>query len=87
MNETQARYRVGIDVGGTFTDVFSFDGEAGGFEIAKVASTPAAQAEGFMSGIDASGAPAASIETLVPPSSSAGAPGHAGGDCAAASRR
>ena len=65
MNESQASYRVGIDVGGTFTDVFAFDGEAGRFEIAKVASTPDAQSEGFMSGIDASGAPAKSIETLV----------------------
>ena len=65
MNESQARYRVGIDVGGTFTDVFAFDGETGRFEIAKVASTPDAQAEGFMSGIGASGAPARSIETLV----------------------
>ena len=65
MNDSQARYRIGIDVGGTFTDVFAFDGEAGRFEIAKVASTPGAQAEGFMSGIAASGAPAGSIETLV----------------------
>ena len=65
MNDSEARYRVGIDVGGTFTDVFAFDGALGRFEIAKVASTPGAQAEGFMSGIDASGAPAGSIETIV----------------------
>ena len=54
-----------MDIGGTFTDVFAFDGESGRFEIAKVASTPGAQAEGFMAGIDASGAAAASIETIV----------------------
>ena len=60
-----AGFRVGVDVGGTFTDVFSFDGASGRFEIAKVASTPGAQADGFMSGIHASGAPAASIETVV----------------------
>ena len=65
MHESQGRYRVGVDVGGTFTDVFSFDGASGRFEIAKVASTPGAQAEGFMSGIAASGAPAASVETVV----------------------
>ena len=58
-------HRVGVDVGGTFTDVFAFDGKTGRFDIAKVASTPGAQADGFMSGIDASGAPAASIETIV----------------------
>ena len=65
MNEPRGGYRVGVDVGGTFTDVFSFDGASGRFEIAKVASTPGAQAEGFMAGIAASGAPAASIETVV----------------------
>ena len=65
MSESSAAFRIGVDVGGTFTDVFAFDGEAGRFEIAKVASTPGAQADGFMSGIDASGAPAASIETIV----------------------
>ena len=65
MTDSEPAYRVGVDVGGTFTDVFAFDGSAGRFEIAKVASTPAAQAEGFMAGIDASGAPAASIETIV----------------------
>ena len=65
MRNSQARYGVGVDVGGTFTDVFAFDREAGRFEIAKVASTPGAQAEGFMSGIGASGAPAESIETIV----------------------
>ena len=65
MSDSRAAFRIGVDVGGTFTDVFAFDGKAGRFEIAKVASTPGAQAEGFMSGIDASGAPAASIETVV----------------------
>ena len=65
MNGSEARHRIGIDVGGTFTDVFAFDGAAGRFEIAKVASTPGAPADGFMSGIDASGAPAGSIETIV----------------------
>ena len=65
MSDSNPRYRIGVDVGGTFTDVFAFDGNAGRFEIAKVASTPGAQADGFMSGVDASGAPAASIETIV----------------------
>ena len=65
MKESGVRFGVGVDVGGTFTDVFAFDGESGRFEIAKVASTPGAQADGFMAGIDASGAPAASIETVV----------------------
>ena len=65
MTDSRPAYRIGVDVGGTFTDVFAFDGESGRFRIAKVASTPGAQAEGFMAGVDASGAPAASIETIV----------------------
>ena len=65
MSESRSSYRIGVDVGGTFTDVFAFDGKTGRFEIAKVASTPGAQADGFMAGIDASGAPAASIGTIV----------------------
>ena len=40
MSNSGGRYRVGVDVGGTFTDVFSFDGATGRFEIAKVASRP-----------------------------------------------
>ena len=59
------RYVLGVDVGGTFTDVFAVDRETRRFEIAKVASTPGAQADGFMSAVQASGAPAASIETIV----------------------
>ena len=59
------RYVLGVDVGGTFTDVFAIDRETKRFEIAKVASTPGAQADGFMSAVHASGAPAASIETIV----------------------
>ena len=65
IDHTNGGVRIGVDVGGTFTDVYAFDGASGRFEIAKVPSTPGAQAEGFMSGIEASGAPAASIETIV----------------------
>jgi len=46
-----ARTIVGVDVGGTFTDVFFYDAAAGECRIAKVPSTPANQAEGFLDGI------------------------------------
>ena len=41
---------LGIDVGGTFTDVFVLDDD-GGFRVAKVPSTRGAEADGFMSGV------------------------------------
>ena len=41
MSDTQNRYRVGVDVGGTFTDAAVFDDTAGSIRYAKVPSTPA----------------------------------------------
>ena len=40
MDSSQARYRVGVDVGGTFTDAAVFDDTAGSIRYAKVPSTP-----------------------------------------------
>ncbi|HEY7600578.1 MAG TPA: hydantoinase/oxoprolinase family protein, partial [Candidatus Limnocylindrales bacterium] len=44
-------YRIGIDVGGTFTDLVAVDGE-GRVTLAKTASTPADQSLGVMDGLD-----------------------------------
>ena len=44
-------YRIGIDVGGTFTDLVAVD-DAGRVTIAKAASTPADQSEGVMAGLE-----------------------------------
>lgn len=44
-------YRLGIDVGGTFTDLVAVD-EAGWVTLAKSASTPADQSLGVMAGLD-----------------------------------
>src|SRR6476469_2007944 len=46
------RIRVGIDTGGTFTDVVALDEESGTVVTTKTPSTPADPAEGFLTGIE-----------------------------------
>ena len=46
-----ASIRVGIDTGGTFTDVVAFDEATGRLVTTKTASTPANPADGFLTGI------------------------------------
>jgi len=45
------RLRIGIDTGGTFTDVVAFDEATGSLTTTKTPSTPADPAEGFMTGV------------------------------------
>ncbi|HEX6197158.1 MAG TPA: hydantoinase/oxoprolinase N-terminal domain-containing protein, partial [Jiangellaceae bacterium] len=45
------RIRVGIDTGGTFTDVVAVDEETGEIVSTKTPSTPADPAEGFLAGV------------------------------------
>ncbi len=45
-------YRLGVDVGGTFTDVLLVDEDSGSTWRAKTASTPADQSVGVLTGID-----------------------------------
>jgi len=45
-------WRIAIDIGGTFTDVVALDERSGRLELAKVPSTPADPAQGFMRGIE-----------------------------------
>jgi len=44
--------RLGIDTGGTFTDVVAFDEATGGLVTTKTPSTPANPADGFLAGIE-----------------------------------
>jgi len=43
---------IGVDVGGTFTDVVAFSGESEGLRVAKVASTPSNPAAAVLQGIE-----------------------------------
>jgi N-methylhydantoinase A len=47
------RLRIGIDTGGTFTDIVSVDGRSGDMRVTKVASTPANPAIGLTRGVEA----------------------------------
>jgi N-methylhydantoinase A len=51
MNDQSPRYIVGVDIGGTFTDVFVLDQAAGRAEVAKVSSTMEDQSKGCIEGI------------------------------------
>ena len=55
---------VGVDVGGTFTDLFLFDAATGTFRTAKVPSNRGDEASGFLNGLRALGG-AASMDAVV----------------------
>ena len=48
----KARFRVGVDVGGTFTDAVLISEETGESQTAKVPSTPSDPAVGFVNAVD-----------------------------------
>ena len=56
---------VGVDVGGTFTDVFAIDPRSGRATIAKVPTTLKNQADGFARGVKEGAGAAAEIDTIV----------------------
>ena len=55
---------VGVDVGGTFTDLFALDTAGGGFRVAKVPSQRGDEAAGFLAGLAAIGG-AAGLSAVV----------------------
>jgi len=56
---------IGVDVGGTFTDLILLDAATGEVRIAKVPSTPENQAFGVLSAIESTGASLESLEGIV----------------------
>ncbi|MER3436914.1 MAG: hydantoin utilization protein, partial [Chloroflexota bacterium] len=56
--------RIGIDTGGTFTDLIGIDEETNQLIIAKTPSTPRRPVEAVMSAIERCGVPAAAIASL-----------------------
>ena len=53
MSDFSPKYRIGVDVGGTFTDLVTVGVEDGAVHVAKVPSTPENQAHGVLAALDA----------------------------------
>src|SRR5271163_4916405 len=64
-----SRFRIGIDTGGTFTDIVAVDTGSGAMRVTKVASTPSNPAVGLVRGVsailEAAGATAKEVVSLV----------------------
>jgi N-methylhydantoinase A len=58
-------WQIGVDVGGTFTDLLALDPERGVFRVAKVASTPEDQSVGFIAGLAVLETDLAAVAALV----------------------
>jgi N-methylhydantoinase A len=58
-------WQIGVDVGGTFTDLLALDPERGVFRVAKVPSTPEDQSVGFIAGLSGLETDLAAIAALV----------------------
>src|SRR5207245_8543549 len=59
------RVRIGVDIGGTFTDVVVFDEEQHSVALAKVLTTPAALAQGVQEGIAKAALPLGAVSLLI----------------------
>ncbi|HET9010665.1 MAG TPA: hydantoinase/oxoprolinase N-terminal domain-containing protein, partial [Gemmatimonadaceae bacterium] len=64
MSEARGGWSVGVDVGGTFTDLAAVSTD-GRVLTRKVLSTPGDQSDGVLTALDALGAPGAAVERLV----------------------
>ena len=65
MNESRTRFRVGVDVGGTFTDAVAFDAADGSLRWAKAPSTPHEPARGVLDAISALTGDLGAVERFV----------------------
>ena len=65
MSDTQGRYRVGVDVGGTFTDAAVFDDATGSLCYAKVPSTPADPARAVLDVLERLGVDLGEVQRFI----------------------
>ena len=65
MSATQGRYRIGVDVGGTFTDAAVFDDAAGSLRYAKVPSTPADPARAVLDVLERLGVDLGEVQRFI----------------------
>ena len=59
------QWQVGVDVGGTFTDLVAVDAAAGQFRVAKVPSTPLNQALGVLDALERAGVPLPDVTAFI----------------------
>ncbi|WP_149538278.1 hydantoinase/oxoprolinase family protein [Siccirubricoccus phaeus] len=60
-----AQWQVGVDVGGTFTDILAVEPESGLWRIGKVPSTPEDQSRGVIAGLESVGVPLVEVAGFV----------------------
>ncbi len=60
-----ASTRIAIDVGGTFTDIVTFEGASRRHRFDKVPTTPSDPQRGVLNGFEASGTPLSEVETFI----------------------
>ena len=65
MKESQSRFRVGVDVGGTFTDAVVFDAADGSLRWAKAPSTPDEPSRGVLDAVSALAGDLGAVERFV----------------------
>ncbi|MCY4467607.1 MAG: hydantoinase/oxoprolinase family protein [Thiotrichales bacterium] len=65
MNRKAARYRIGVDVGGTFTDAVAYDMADGSLRWAKAPSTPSEPALGVLDAVSALAGDLGAVERFV----------------------
>ena len=65
MDNSQARYHVGVDVGGTFTDAAVFDDTAGSLRYAKAPSTPADPASAVLEVLERLGVDLGKVQRFI----------------------